>query len=389
MSADTQTGPVQAGGFGIYIHWPFCQSKCPYCDFNSHVVRGLEPQDWTASYLREVGYWADKVGAQKLDSIFFGGGTPSLMAPQTVEAILRAIDSHWPISPDVEITLEANPTSVEAARFQGFRQAGINRVSLGVQALNDADLKFLGRLHTSDEALRALDIAGTYFGRTSLDLIYARPGQSLEAWQAELARALSFGTDHLSLYQLTIEEGTPFSALHRAGAFAVPDEELAATLYEMTQEMSASAGRPAYEISNHAKPGHECRHNLVYWRYGGYLGLGPGAHGRLPIEGRRLATQNLNGPTQWRAQVEHLGQGLEAQNDIDAATQGEEMIMMGLRLSEGVSLSRYEKISRRKIDPDQLAQLERNGLVSRAGDRLAATPQGALVLNRLIAELLR
>ncbi|MEQ9146240.1 MAG: radical SAM family heme chaperone HemW [Parvibaculaceae bacterium] len=375
-------------GFGIYVHWPFCQAKCPYCDFNSHVQRSVDQPRYADALVRELEYMADLAPAEPVTSVFFGGGTPSLMEAATLETVLRAVDRLWGLNQGVEITLEANPTSVEAEKFRAYAALGVNRVSLGVQAMNDADLKFLGRLHTSAEALHAVELARAHFPRLSFDLIYARPGQTVPAWEAELARALDFAVDHLSLYQLTIEEGTPFYELHRRGAFAVPDEDEATALYEATQAVCGAAGLAAYEVSNHARPGAECRHNLTYWRYGNYAGVGPGAHGRLQSGGTRIATETHRLPGEWLAQVEEKGHGIAARETIPREASAEEMLMMGLRLSEGVSLARFEALSGRALDPEMLARFEKDALIGVSGDRLTATPAGRLVLNRLIAELL-
>jgi len=375
-------------GFGIYVHWPFCQSKCPYCDFNSHVVRGVDQARYASALVRELEHMADMCDRQHVTSVFFGGGTPSLMEPKTVETILSAIDRLWGISQGTEISLEANPTSVEADNFKAYAKLGINRVSLGVQGLNDVDLKFLGRLHTSEEALHAIELARSHFPRLSFDLIYARPGQTLRAWEAELKRAIGFAVDHLSLYQLTIEEGTPFFELHGRGAFAIPAEDEATDLYEATQNICGGAGLPAYEVSNHAKPGAECRHNLTYWRYGDYLGVGPGAHGRLSAAGGKLATVTERMPTKWLAQVEKVGHGLVEQENVAPENTAEEMLMMGLRLNEGVSLKRFEMLSKKKVEAERLSFFTEKNLITQSGDRLFATPAGRLVLNHLLGELL-
>ncbi len=390
-SSSPETGPPPGGplpGFGVYVHWPFCQAKCPYCDFNSHVVRGVDQARYAAALVRELEYMCRACDPQPLTSVFFGGGTPSLMEAQTVATVLEAIDRLWGLTQGVEISLEANPTSVEAGNFKAYAALGINRVSLGVQAMNDRDLKFLGRLHTSDEALKAIELARTYFSRLSFDLIYARPGQSVAAWQAELTRAFDFAVDHLSLYQLTIEEGTPFFELHARGSFSVPGEEEAARLYEVTQALCAQAGLAAYEISNHAKAGAECRHNLTYWRYGDYVGVGPGAHGRLSAGGEKRATATEPVPAKWLVQVEAQGHGLIARETIAPASAAEEMLMMGLRLNEGVSLKRFEEVSTRKIDPERISFFAEKNLITVTADQLTTTPSGRLVLNRLLAELL-
>jgi putative oxygen-independent coproporphyrinogen III oxidase len=375
-------------GFGIYVHWPFCQAKCPYCDFNSHVVRSVDQSQYADALVQELEHMAGRCDPQSVTSIFFGGGTPSLMEPATVETVLGAIDRFWGINQGTEISLEANPTSVEADKFRALAALGVNRVSLGVQALNDKDLKFLGRLHSVDEALGAIELARTHFSRMSFDLIYARPEQTVEAWEAELARALSFAVDHLSLYQLTIEEGTPFFDLHARGAFAVPDEDAAAALYEVTQTLCRDAGLGAYEISNHAKAGAECRHNLTYWRYGDYVGVGPGAHGRITMDGVKSATVTERMPAKWLASVQTDGHGLVEKEQITPLHSAEEMMLMGLRLSEGVSLARYADLAGAPVDPGRLAQFADDGLLMQADDRLTATPSGRLVLNKLLGELL-
>ncbi len=323
-----------------------------------------------------------------VESIFFGGGTPSLMSPKAVGTILEAIAQLWPVARDAEITLEANPSSVEAERFAGYRAAGVNRVSLGIQALNDKDLKSLGRLHNLAEAKAALATAFKTFDRASFDLIYARPGQSPQQWRAELAEALRFGSTHLSLYQLTIEEGTPFAALHSAGKLVTPPDMDAAVLYEITQELTEAAGLPAYEISNHARPGQECRHNLVYWRYGTYAGAGPGAHGRLLTpDGRRIATSTERNPERWRGLVASQGHGLIEQDEVSPAEQADEMLIMGLRIEGGVSLDRLGALRGTRIDQSQLSPLIEAGLLSLTGDRLAATVEGRPLLNRLVLEI--
>ncbi len=375
----------QQAGFGLYVHWPWCLSKCPYCDFNSHVSARIDQDAFVAAYATEIAGFAERTGPRVLNSIFFGGGTPSLMAPQTVEAVLTAARGAWSFANDIEITLEANPTSVEAGAFDGFRAAGVNRVSLGVQALNDPDLRALGRLHSVDEALGALDTAMARFDRVSLDLIYARQGQTVEAWDAELARALSLGTSHLSLYQLTIEDGTAFGDRHRRGLLrGLPDEDLAVALYDLTQERTAAAGLPAYEVSNHARPGEESRHNLIYWRGGDWVGIGPGAHGRLTLPAGRLATDATRAPAAW---LEQVGQGGGHGHEMLSPQAGaEEYLMMSLRLAEGADLARFRALGGPDLAP-RLATLE-PGLVESHGDRLIATPQGRLLLNSLLAALL-
>ncbi len=384
----TTDGDFSVPDFGVYIHWPFCLSKCPYCDFNSHVVANVDQSQWAAALRRELEYMRALTGPRHVRSIFFGGGTPSLMEVSTVEAVLSAIARLWTVDAEVEISLEANPTSVEAERFRGYRAAGVNRLSLGVQSLDDRELKFLGRLHSADEALKAIGLARETFPRLSFDLIYARPGQTAEAWARELRLALAHAADHLSLYQLTIEDGTAFARLYEKGAFRLPEEEDAAELYRLTGEIAAEAGLSAYEVSNYARPGAECRHNLVYWRYGDYAGVGPGAHGRVTADGRRLATRTLKAPGAWLAAVKNAGQGLEASEEISAGEQGDEMMLMGLRLEEGVSLARHARLAGHALDPARIDGLVRDGLLTRDGDRIVATPQGRLVLDPLLARLL-
>ncbi len=376
-------------GFGVYVHWPFCAAKCPYCDFNSHVRH--QPPDqarYAAAFVREIARAAERAPGRTVTSIFLGGGTPSLMEPATVGAILDAVAAHWAIDADVEVTLEANPSSVEAERFRGYRAAGVNRVSLGVQALNDTDLRFLGRLHNTAEALAAIEIARATFPRLSFDLIYARPGQTPEAWAAELNRALGLAADHLSLYQLTIEPDTPFAALYQAGKLAVPDEDRAADLYQATQAVCDAAGMPAYEISNHAVPGAECRHNLVYWRYGEYAGIGAGAHGRLKLDDGRHALADERRPEAWLEKVECWGDGLVVDEVLSQEEEGDEMLLMGLRLAEGIDVNRYRAIAGRTLDPARLADLLAHGMIERAdGDRLRATRAGFFVLDAVVADL--
>ena len=376
-------------GFGVYVHWPFCAAKCPYCDFNSHVRH--QPPDqarFAAAFAREIATLAGRAPGRTVDSIFIGGGTPSLMEPATVGAILDAVAGHWTVAPDVEVTMEANPSSVEAERFRGYRAAGVNRLSLGVQALNDADLKFLGRLHDVAQALKAIEIARATFPRLSFDLIYARPGQTPSAWEAELGQALKLAADHLSLYQLTIEPGTPFFALSEAGKLSVPDTDAAADLYGVTQAVCDAAGLPAYEISNHAVPGAECRHNLVYWRYGEYAGVGPGAHGRLRFADGRHALAAERAPEVWLEKVEAWADGIVVDDLLTAEEEGDEMLLMGLRLAEGIDLDRYGHLAGRTLDPARLDDLIANGMVERAeGDRLRATRAGFFVLDAVVADL--
>jgi oxygen-independent coproporphyrinogen-3 oxidase len=376
--------------FGIYVHWPFCAAKCPYCDFNSHVRTAIDESGWVQAIERELDWTADTQGPDRpiVETIFFGGGTPSLMQGGSVARILDRIARRWRLANDLEVTLEANPASADAARFADYRAAGVNRVSLGMQALNDADLKFLGRLHNAQEARAALALAMQHFGRVSLDLIYARPDQSDAQWRAELKQALSFGTDHLSLYQLTIEPETPFALLHRNGKLRIPGDDLAAGLFETTQELTEAAGLSAYEISNHARPGSESRHNLIYWRYGDYAGVGPGAHGRLMLGAKRIATATVRLPERWRelvAKGENAFADFTAIEDADAAR---EHLLMNLRLAEGIDLAAYESRWGTIPSPEKIAALIEQGFLCRTGEQLVATPRGRLVLNAVIAALL-
>jgi oxygen-independent coproporphyrinogen-3 oxidase len=375
--------------FGIYVHWPFCAAKCPYCDFNSHVRASIDETGWIDGIVRELEYTALLQGSARptVGTIFFGGGTPSLMSGHAVGTVLETIQRLWPMVNDVEVTLESNPASADAARFADYRAAGVNRLSLGVQALNDSDLKMLGRLHDVSEARAALALAQKSFSRVSLDLIYARPDQTVEAWRGELLQALSFGTEHLSLYQLTIEPATPFATLHRSGALVIPDEDRAAALYETTQELTGVAGVPAYEISNHSRDGAEARHNLLYWRYGAYAGVGPGAHGRLDLGGRRFATSTERLPERWREKVARDGHGLVENSEIAPADAAREHLLMNLRLAEGIDLAAYRARWGTAPDASRIATLAEDGLVVFENDRLAATPRGRLVLNSLIAAL--
>jgi oxygen-independent coproporphyrinogen-3 oxidase len=375
--------------FGIYVHWPFCAAKCPYCDFNSHVRAAFDEADWSSGIAAELRHVAQLQGKArpKVQSIFFGGGTPSLLSGRAVHAVLEEIARHWPVSPDVEITLESNPASADASRFRDYRAAGVDRLSLGVQALNDADLKALGRLHDAAEAKAALALAMHTFGRVSLDLIYARPQQTLQQWRAELKEALAYGTEHLSLYQLTIEPATPFAALARTGALTIPDDNTAAELYELTQELTEMAGRPAYEISNHARPGAECRHNLLYWRYGDYAGVGPGAHGRLTVDGSRIATSTERLPERWRDRVGREGHAFVEQAEISDKEAAQEHLLMNRRLAEGVDLPAYEARWRIAVDRAKISSLSHAGFLEFDGSRLAASARGRVVLNSVIQQL--
>ena len=375
-------------GFAVYVHWPFCLAKCPYCDFNSHV-RAAPPDEarFVAAFKREIAHRAALTPSRKVRSIFFGGGTPSLMAPKTVGGIIEAITRHWPVEADAEITLEANPTSVEAGRFRGYRDAGVNRVSIGVQALNDADLRALGRRHSVAEAIAALDTAKAIFPRLSFDLIYARVGQTEAQWRKELELATHFATEHLSLYQLTIEPDTIFERLWKAGKLALPDDDLARALFDATQEITEKHGLPAYETSNHARPGAESRHNLVYWRYGDYVGIGPGAHGRICAGARRRAQATEKHPEMWLAQVESEGHGLVTDDALTQEEQSDEYLLMGLRLREGVDIHRYEAISGRRLSRSQIDSLAADGFLTEAGGRIMVTPMGAPLLDTIVADL--
>jgi putative oxygen-independent coproporphyrinogen III oxidase len=384
MSLTTTPAP-----FAVYVHWPFCLSKCPYCDFNSHVRHGgIDEARFVRAIETEIANAAARVPGRTVSTVFFGGGTPSLMQPSSVQAILETIAKHWSVAPDVEVTLEANPTSVEATRFRGYRSAGVNRVSLGVQSLDDAMLKELGRLHTAQEALDAVAVARANFERYSFDLIYARPRQTLASWEAELKRAIAQAAEHLSLYQLTIEHGTPFFGLHKAGKLIVPDEDLARDLYDLTQSVCADAGLPAYEISNHARPGAECRHNLVYWRGHDYAGIGPGAHGRLTIDGRRTATETEKRPESWLMRVEASGTGLITDEKLTPEEAADEYLLMGLRTTEGIETQRYTALCGREIDPKRVAILSQEGAVEATADgRLRVTQSGFPVLDAVVADL--
>ncbi|WP_045834656.1 radical SAM family heme chaperone HemW [Hyphomicrobium sp. 99] len=408
--------------FGVYIHWPFCAQKCPYCDFNSHVrFKGWDEARFLAAYKREIDWVAEHIGPRTVTSIFFGGGTPSLMQADTVAAIIEHIGKRWGIAGQAEITLEANPGSVEAGRFRGFREAGVNRVSIGVQSLRDEELRKLGRIHSVAEAKAALEIARGTFERFSFDLIYARPGQTADDWRVELAEALDLAGDHLSLYQLTIEPDTPYAALHAAGKLVIPDDHDASALYEITEEMTGKRGLAAYEVSNYARPGSESRHNLLYWRYGEYAGIGPGAHGRILIEKSRTATVAERNPEEWAARVEEAGHGFTEMTKLARAEQADEMLLMGLRLSEGIDLGQLAELGGARPSAAAIAELESLGLLQSARqssatpgdwrrnelddivlcagpglapekivlgpDRIRVTPEGRLVLNAVVAKL--
>jgi oxygen-independent coproporphyrinogen-3 oxidase len=375
--------------FGVYVHWPFCLSKCPYCDFNSHVRHApIDEERFARAFAREIATTAARAPGREVTSIFLGGGTPSLMQPQTVGAVLDAIARNWPVAKDVEVTLEANPTSVEATRFRGYRAAGVNRVSLGVQALDDVSLKALGRLHTAREALDAVAIARQVFDRYSFDLIYARPDQTAQMWTDELSHAISEAAEHLSLYQLTIEPDTPFFGLHAAGKLKVPDEAVARALYDVTQEVCAKHGLPAYEISNHARPGAECRHNLVYWRGQEYAGVGPGAHARLDIDGRRHALATERRPETWLMRVEAQDHGVISEEVLNSEERADEFLLMGLRLAEGIDPKRYKALSGRDLDPRRIALLKDEGAITvDASGWLRVTKDGFPLLDAVVADL--
>ena len=379
----------RSGGFGIYVHWPFCLAKCPYCDFNSHVRSSIDEARWRRALVGQVAAAARQVPGRRVDTIFFGGGTPSLMPPETAAAVIAAVRDGWPQAGDVEITLEANPTSVEAGRFHGFRDAGVNRVSMGIQALDEGDLRRLGRMHSVAEAIRAYEIARDTFERVSFDLIYARQGQTLDQWRAELGRALALAVDHLSLYQLTIEDGTRFGDMHARGRLrGLPDADLAADMFAVTQETCDAAGMGGYEISNHARPGAESRHNLIYWRYGDYAGIGPGAHGRLTVGGRRWAIESPRSPEAWLAAAEGDAAEITIRSEVEPEDQGAEMLMMGLRLREGVDLGRYARLTGRELPAFRIAELSSLGLLELDGSRIFATESGRIVLNAVIKQLL-
>jgi len=392
--APPQAGPATGGeagdaGFAVYVHWPFCLAKCPYCDFNSHVrAAPIDEERFVAAMRAEIAHRAAAAPGRSVRSIFFGGGTPSLMRPQTVQGVIDAIAAHWRVEPDAEITLEANPTSVEAGRFRGYRAAGVNRLSIGVQALNDADLKALGRRHSVAEAMEAVRTAASIFPRYSFDLIYARPGQSERAWRNELTEAMEMAGEHLSLYQLTIEPDTIFERLWRAGKLVTPDEDLARALFDATQEIAEAHGMPAYEVSNHARPGAESRHNLVYWRYGEYAGVGPGAHGRLLARDGRRAQAAEKHPEMWLTQVESEGHGLIENVPLTAEEQGDEFLLMGLRLREGIDRRRFEALSGRKLSQRQIDDLASEGFIEEdAAGRIRVTPSGAPLLDSIVADL--
>jgi putative oxygen-independent coproporphyrinogen III oxidase len=376
-------------GFGVYVHWPFCLSKCPYCDFNSHVRRGeVDEERFVEAFRAEIKHRAALAPKREVRSVFFGGGTPSLMSPSTVEAILKAIGNSWKLAKNVEITLEANPTSVEASRFKSFKAAGVNRVSLGIQALNDIELRALGRQHSVAEALTALDIANATFQRTSFDLIYARPQQTPAAWRKELELALARAPEHVSLYQLTIEPDTMFERMYNAGKLEIPDSDTQRALWDVTQEVTARVGLPPYEVSNHARPGAECRHNLVYWRYGEYAGVGPGAHGRLLTPRGRRAQATERHPEMWLTCVETEGHGLIEDEPLSTEQEGDEFLLMGLRLREGIDPNRYFALTGKKLSPSRISELVGDGLVEYTREnRIRVSSEGFPVLDAVVADL--
>ena len=376
---------MSAEPLALYVHWPFCVTKCPYCDFNSHVRPSIDDAEWCAALLKDLAIEVEKLPDSRLASIFFGGGTPSLMPPATVAAIIEAATTHWQPLEDIEITLEANPSSVESARFAGFAAAGINRLSLGLQALDDVDLKVLGRPHDLAQGLAALETAQQHFRRVSFDLIYDRPGMTVASWQAELARALAFGTDHLSLYQLTLEPGTRFTALHKQGKLTLPDAETSADLFDLTRAMTADAGIPAYEVSNHARPGNESRHNLAYWTYGDYAGIGPGAHGRRS----GIATERLKKPETWLAALGSGGGFSETK--LTTAERATEALVMGLRLGAGIDAARFARRTGVALDsilrPERVAQLVDQGLLEQDPHVLRLTLAGQPFVDTVLKEI--
>ncbi|WP_170345836.1 radical SAM family heme chaperone HemW [Ruegeria atlantica] len=376
------------GGFGLYVHWPFCEAKCPYCDFNSHVSKNIDQKQWLDSYLSELHRSAAETPDRVLNTIFFGGGTPSLMAPETVAAVIDTARALWRPANDMEVTLEANPGSVEAGRFAAYRDAGVNRVSMGIQAMSDEDLRRLGRIHTVAEARAAFDIARTCFDRVSFDLIYARQHQTLDAWRTELTEALSMAIDHLSLYQLTIEDGTAFGDRYALGKLrGLPEDDSAADMYLVTQEICEAHGLPAYEVSNHARPGVESQHNLIYWRYGDYVGIGPGAHGRITLDGQKYATETHLNPQRW-LDAANQGNGEKNRSALPLEDQANEYLMMGMRIAEGLDIDRWQALSGRPLPSEAIDHLTDINMVRRCNGRLIATSDGRAVLNAVIRELL-
>jgi oxygen-independent coproporphyrinogen-3 oxidase len=378
----------QNGGFGLYVHWPFCQAKCPYCDFNSHVPATIDQSAWRLALVSELKRVAALTPGRVLNSIFFGGGTPSLMDPSTVAAIIEKASELWTPANNIEITLEANPTSVEAGRFQGYKTAGVNRISMGIQALDDADLKALGRLHTVSEAKAAFEIARNTFDRVSFDLIYARQNQSLTRWESELSDALRLAIDHLSLYQLTIEDGTAFGDRYKRGALrGLPSDDLSADMFQLTQDITSAAGMPAYEVSNHARADQQSLHNLIYWTYGDYAGIGPGAHGRLTLGGQRHASEAYSNPAKW-LELAKRGNADKSVTTVSNEDQATEMLLMGLRLHDGIDTRRFEKLNGKTLDPQTVQDLEDLGMIKVGKHNLSVTNQGLMVLNSIIGKLL-
>ena len=377
------------GGFGIYIHWPFCAAKCPYCDFNSHVRNNIDQKQWLKSYLNEVNRVSKSTSSRFLDSVFFGGGTPSLIEPWVINDILNEIQKHWTTKDNFEVTLEANPGSVDAKNFKAYRSAGVNRISIGIQSLNEKDLKALGRTHTVKEALSAFEIAQQNFTAVSFDLIYARQNQNLAQWEMELNQALDLGASHMSLYQLTIEQGTAFGDRYNRGLLkGLPSDDISAELYDITSKLCEDRGFSAYEVSNYAQEGSESVHNLVYWRYGDYIGIGPGAHGRLTIDGKRYDTETFLSPEAWLTKVDNQGSGESSLSELSQEQQAAEMVMMGLRLNEGVNFKRFENLSGSSFSKEKLSFLKSIQLIEQKKGNIIATFSGRKVLNSVLAELL-
>lgn len=385
--------PGRMDQLALYLHWPFCLAKCPYCDFNSHVRERLPQSEMLGALKTELAFEAARLGRRRVGSIFFGGGTPSLMDPQSVAELIAEAGRLFELAPEAEITLEANPTSVEAAKFAGYRAAGVNRISIGVQSFDPEALRFLGRQHSAAQAIAAIELGASIFPRISFDLIYARPGQDQKSWRAELRRALDLAADHLSLYQLTIEDGTKFATLHARGEFVLPDADEAEALYDITAEEAARYGLQRYEVSNYAKPGGESRHNLTYWRYGDYAGIGPGAHGRLSLEGKLLATTRHRAPEIWMERVAAHGHGTTLEEEVPAQDRAREALIMGLRLQEGISVPRFAQRTGMALmdalEPDILQECLAEGYLTLSDDRLAATAQGTKRLDALLPALAR
>ena len=377
------------GGFGIYIHWPFCAAKCPYCDFNSHVRNNIDQKQWLKSYLNEINRVSKNTSSRFLDSVFFGGGTPSLIEPWVINDILNEIQKHWTTKDNFEVTLEANPGSVDAKNFKAYKSAGVNRISMGIQSLNEKDLKALGRTHTVREALSAFEIAQQNFTAVSFDLIYARQNQKLTQWEVELNQALDLGANHMSLYQLTIEQNTAFGDRYNRGLLkGLPSDDISAELYDITSNLCEDRGFSAYEVSNYAQEGSESVHNLVYWRYGDYIGIGPGAHGRLTIDGKRYATETFLSPEEWLTKVDNQGSGESRLSELSQEQQAAEMVMMGLRLNEGVNFKRFENLSGSPFSEEKLSFLKSIQLIEQKNGNIIATFSGRKVLNSILAELL-